>query len=137
MRVPCVRAVVLLLVGTLVLACLAPALAQPAAPALVTVEVIKNQKGLTNSPTVDLYEFTLRVTNKSSAAVQFTNNSFILVDSAGTRHRVARPWYRQTLALQPGETATVDRLYFEIPKDTDPKTVALVRGRQVLGNADL
>ena len=110
-----------------------PGAAQPT----LRVELLKSQKGLTNSPTHDLYEFTLRVTNQGATPVQFTNNSFVLEDDAGARHRVSRPWYRQALALQPGQSTTVDRLYFEIPKTAKPRTLALVAGRQVLGRVDL
>ena len=108
-----------------------------ARPPVLALEVLKTQKGLTNSPTTDLYEFTLRVTNRGTAPVQFTNNSFVLEDSAGARHRLARAWYRQSLVLQPGESTTVDRLYFEIPKTTRPRALGLVRDRQVLGRVEL
>jgi hypothetical protein len=103
----------------------------------VAIVVISQDVTETSSPKNDLVHVKVRLTNTGESAIVYTNNRFVLTDSAGGNHLVNRGWYPQGAALQPGESVEIDRVYFEIPKGTKPVELSLMWRRFILGTVKL
>jgi hypothetical protein len=103
----------------------------------VTLAVLSLEITPTASPDNDLVHLKVRLTNSGDTPVVYTNNRFVLTDSKGVSHLVSRPWYPQGAALNPGESVDVDRIYFEIPKKSNPAELSLMWRRFVLGSVKL
>lgn len=103
----------------------------------VDIVVLSQEVTSTSSPKNDLVHVKVKLTNRGDTAVVYTNNRFVLTDSAGGSHLVNRGWYAQGDALQPGKSVEIDRIYFEIPKGTRPVELTLMWRRLALGKVKL
>ncbi|MBI3929180.1 MAG: hypothetical protein HY319_26785 [Armatimonadetes bacterium] len=113
-----------------------PALAQKGTE-IVKLEVVKKEVGGTSNPELQLYHFTVRITNLTGKPFQFTNNHFALKEASGRVHLVSRFRFPEGVFLEPGKPVSLDRIYFELPRDARPELLVLFRGRRVLGKVAL
>lgn len=123
-------------VGILVFFLLAGALAQPPQES-VKLDVLSKKRGESASLTHDLMEFKIKITNQARKPLPFTNNRFVLTDDQGEHYLVSRGWYPQGKQLKPGESAEIDRVFFEIPKKRKAASITLMFRRIPLGTAKL
>ncbi|MEW6281192.1 MAG: hypothetical protein AB1758_21455 [Candidatus Eremiobacterota bacterium] len=121
----------------LILFMLLPAAAQNKRELKATLKVLKFTASGTSNPSESLYELSVQVTNAGKDRLAFSNNSFLLVDDSGKRHVVNRGRYPERFDLAPGETATADRIFFTLPRDSKPVAAQLVLLRGVVGEAKL
>ena len=118
---------------------LIPALAQRRQNQSVDVglQLVDQKRTTTASQTDDLVEFKVKLTNNGDAPVVYTNNRFVLTDSEQNTYTVNRARYPERSNLEPGGSAVVERIFFEIPKKSKPATLSFVVGRKAAASINL
>lgn len=105
--------------------------------ASATLKVVNYRTSGTANPQETLHEFTVSVTNTGQTPLRLSNNMFVVTDDEGKRHMVTRGRYPERVALDPGKSDTLDRIYFNLPTGRKPKSLALMFARREVGSVDL
>jgi uncharacterized protein DUF4352 len=124
---------------TLCLLLLVPALAQRRQNQAVNVELqlVDQKRTATGSQTHDLVELKVRLTNKGDSPLVYTNNRFMLTDSEQKTYTVNRLRYPERSTLEPGGSVVVERIFFDVPKKSEPSKLSFLTGRKPAKTIDL
>lgn len=98
-----------------------------------TLQILKTDKSATSNSSEVMYTLTVKVTNDTDKAGQFSNNNFAAIDSEGRRYTVTRKRFREEVFLKPGESTTVDRIYFVVDAETRLEWLELRKGKKLGG----
>ncbi|MDQ7824103.1 MAG: hypothetical protein RDV48_14980 [Candidatus Eremiobacteraeota bacterium] len=104
-----------------------------AASGKVSLAITSKSSATTSNPSEVMHALSVQFTNNGTSQVQFTSNCLYLLDSAGRKYLPTRKVFAETLFLQPGESKTIDRIYFMTAPDTRVESLTLFRGTVILG----
>lgn len=127
---------------SLLLALLLPAGAQPgervkARDLKADVRVVKSKATTSPDFNKELLEYTVQVTNRSSVPIMVTNNRFLLKFASGATKTVNRGRYPTRIQVEPNQSATVERVYFDKEGKDKPVELQFVFRGRTLGSAKL
>jgi len=100
----------------------------------IRIEVKSREKSPTQLRGHELYKLKVEFKNMTSVPMIVRTARLLLIDNKGKIHACEN---NDSISLKPGESKTVDRIYFTIPKKCDLEYIALANkaGKKLLGRS--